>query len=270
MAQRPYTIAVMAPSRALERSHGDELREICAPREASGAVRVIVNDQCFARHGHFAGPDVMRAETLLALANDPAIDAIWFARGGYGAGRILPRIEDQLGEHARAKRYLGYSDCGMLLAALYRWKIGTPMHGPMPADLARKSGAVSINRALDALLGSLDQALPPRAVFNLTVLSHLCGTPWMPDLSGHELIVEDVGEYEYAIDRCFFTLASQPWFSQLAGLRIGRFSAIPENEIAFEATPEDIAKDWCTRVGISFLGHADVGHDAGNTIIAFG
>ena len=102
-------------------------------------------------------------------------------------------------------------------------------------------------------------------VFNGDVL---CGTDLMPDLSGHVVLVEEVAEHLYAVDRLFFHVAQH--LRGIAGLRLGRVSAVPENDRPFGSTAEEIARDWCRRSGIPFLGPADIGHDAGNRIVPFG
>ncbi len=78
------------------------------------------HDQCFERHGHFAGDDLVRLTALLECANDPAYDVVWFAKGGYGSNRIAEAAVARMNLSARAKTYVGFSDCGYLLAALYR------------------------------------------------------------------------------------------------------------------------------------------------------
>ena len=96
----------------------------------------------------------------------------------------------------------------------------------------------------------------------------LCGTRFLPDLSGHVVLVEEVAEHLYAIDRLFFHVTEH--LRGIAGLRLGRISAVPENDRPFGTEPEEIARDWCARAGIPYLGRADVGHDAANRIVPFG
>jgi muramoyltetrapeptide carboxypeptidase len=92
-------------------------------------VDLVVHPQCWEVAGHFAGDDARRASAFLEFANDPGFDAIWFLRGGYGSNRILPLVMPQLAPAARHKSYLGYSDMGFLLGALYARRIGRPAHG---------------------------------------------------------------------------------------------------------------------------------------------
>jgi len=77
-----------------------------------------------------------------------------------------------------------------------------------------------------------------------------------------------VAEHLYAVDRLFFHVTQH--LRAIGGLRLGRISAVPENDRSFGSTAEDIARDWCRRSGIAYLGAADIGHDAANRIVPFG
>ena len=263
-------IAICAPSTPFSRE--DAARVDTLAQQVPG-IRLHFHEQCFAEHGHFAGTDEVRLAAFLECANDPGFDAVWFARGGYGANRIASGAMAGLSDHARAKTWLGYSDAGYLLAALYRAGIGRPVHAPMPVDIRRAGGDEAIIRALRYLAGdpsglepSLDNR--PAVAFNLMTLAMLCGTDLMPDLSGHVVMVEEVAEHLYAIDRLFFHISQH--LHGIAGLRLGRIGDVPENDRPFGSEPEEIAHFWCEQVGIPFLGAADIGHDAGNTIVPFG
>src|SRR5687768_6739021 len=110
-------IGVMAPSSPMQ---ADTAERVCAfAAQRHPGCEVHFHPQCFLIHNHFAGDDRARAEALLAVANDPAFDALWFARGGYGACRIVDDVLPWLEPAARDKIYLGYSDAGFLLAGLY-------------------------------------------------------------------------------------------------------------------------------------------------------
>ena len=273
MTQRRTRIGIVAPGRALDQSIADRVTAV-----AGGGAELIFHPQCFLSHGHFAGPDEVRADALVAFANDPSLDAIWFARGGYGACRLLDIAFERLGEAARRKTYLGYSDTGFLLARLAREGIGRVAHGPMPADILREGGEAAVRRAIGFLTGADGEAgvepttrAPGKyAAFNISVLASLIGTKWAPDLSGATLLIEDVGEYHYRLDRLMFTLTSSDTVRAAAGLRLGRCGPIPVNDIDFGQTEEEIARSWCARGGIAYLGRADIGHDVDNKIVVFG
>lgn len=263
-------VAIVAPGKRLEREHADAVQELVS---GDASIDLHFHPQCFARHGHFAGSDAERLGALVECANDPGFDAVWFANGGYGSNRIAADAVEQMGEAARAKRYLGYSDAGFILAALYKAGIGQPAHGPMVGDIRREYGNGAIRRSLDFMCGGdagLEPSLDgrPAAAFNLMTLAMLCGTDLMPDLTGHVVMVEEVSEHLYAIDRLFFHIVQH--LHGAAGLRLGRISDVPENDRPFGLSEEDIAGFWCAKAGIEYLGRADIGHDAANTIVPFG
>ena len=268
-------IAVVAPGSRLDPVIAE--RTLALARNLHPSLELSFHPQCFRSSGHFAGTDVERAEAFLEVANDPSIDAIWFARGGYGAGRVALTALPRLNEAAARKVYLGYSDAGALLAALYARGFTDVAHGPMPADLNRDGGEEAAKRALAYLVdrnpAALEQSVSaeaPTAAFNITILSHLIGTPYQPDLSGHVLMLEEVSEYMYRIDRALLHIVSHPPIRRVLGIRLGRCSAIPPNDPDFGQTEEQIARHWCKISGIPYLGRADIGHDVANKVVPFG
>jgi muramoyltetrapeptide carboxypeptidase len=108
------------------------------------------------------------------------------------------------------------------------------------------------------------------AAFNMTVLSQLLGTPLQPDLDGHVLMLEEVGEAMYRIDRSLFHITSNAEIRRVSGVMLGRCSGITPNEPDFGMNEEEIARYWCQRSGIPWLGRADIGHDTSNKIVPFG
>jgi muramoyltetrapeptide carboxypeptidase len=84
-----FRIGVVAPGAPLDREVADEVRGLAAELYPDGGVEIVVHRQCFLSHGHFAGDDAARTAAFLDFANDPAFDAVWFARGGYGACRLV-------------------------------------------------------------------------------------------------------------------------------------------------------------------------------------
>ena len=266
-------IAICAPSTPFTREDA-----ACVLALASAEFprhEVFFHEQCFAVEGHFAGSDALRLSALLDCANHPGFDTVWFARGGYGATRISARAVAGMGLHAHDKAYVGYSDGGTLLAALYRARIGHQVHAPMPADIRRQGGNEAIRRVLGWLGGSEEGEEPtldhrPTVAFNLMTLAMLVGTDLMPDLSHHVVMVEEVSEHIYAVDRLLFHVTYHLAAHRIAGLRLGRISGVPENDRPFGSEPEAMARYWCERHGVAFLGAADIGHDAANKIVPFG
>lgn len=237
--------------------------------------------QVYAKAGHFAGTDEVRAAAFLEFANDPGIDAIWFLRGGYGSNRLLERIMPRLGPAARNKTYLGYSDVGFLLGALYARRIGRPVHGPMASDIRRQKGDETVARSLGWLVrqdrAGLEPGLDagpfkgrPAAAFNLSILTAMIGTPWLPDLADHVLLIEDVGEPMYRFDRMLWQLANAPQLKGIAGIRMGALTDVVPNDPPWGEEPEAMVRRWCAEVGVPYLGRAEIGHTQANRVVPFG
>ncbi|MDL2339822.1 MAG: LD-carboxypeptidase [Pseudomonadota bacterium] len=263
-------IAVVAPSCTLDRAAAARLEAMVVER---GDCDLRIHPQCFLSDGHFAGPDTERLRALREVMADPAVDAVWFARGGYGSNRIAEAAASDLPEAARAKTYLGYSDAGFLHAGFDKAGLKA-VWGPMPQDLLRADGEAAAGRALDWLVSGSPQALEPgldgpAMAFNLTVLSNLLGTPLEPDFSGVDLLLEDVGEHHYRLDRTMFHLTASPNIRRVRQIRLGRVSEIPANQPEFGAGDHDIVRDWCRRSRIAFGGIADIGHDSANKVVPF-
>jgi len=265
-------IAVVAPSCTLKPEAAQAVAAIAAARADAD---LVIHPQCFLSDGHFAGSDEARLAALREVMADDSVDAVWFARGGYGSNRIAEAAAADLPPAARAKTYLGYSDSGFLLAAFDKAGLDVA-HGPMVQDIARPGGEAAIHRALDWLVRRDALAIEPglkagqRAMaFNLTVLSNLIGTAVEPDFAGAELLIEDVAEHEYRIDRAMFHVTSSPIVRRVGSIRMGRMSEIPENDPVFGSDAESIVRDWCERSGIAFNGRADIGHDAANRVVPF-
>jgi muramoyltetrapeptide carboxypeptidase len=265
-------IAICAPATPITREQQVALEELVAAEFPWH--RVTFHEQCFERQGHFAGDDLRRLTALLECANDPAFDVVWFAKGGYGSNRIAEAAVAQMNAAARTKTFIGFSDAGYLLAALYRNGIGQCVHGHMPVSSRSEGGREAIRRVLRWLEGDTSGVEPsldgttPAAAFNLITLAMIAGTPMMPDLTGHVLMVEEVAEHIYSVDRLFFHLALT--LPRLAGLRLGAITDVPENYVEFGQSEEDIARYWCDRAGIPFLGRALIGHYSANRVVPFG
>ena len=268
-------IGVVAPSAPIERAVADRVTALAA--EHHPHVELVFHPQCFIAHNHFAGSDSQRAAAFVEVANDPGFDALWHARGGYGSNRIAADAVEALSPAAREKTYVGYSDAGFMLAALYKAGFPHALHGPIPADIKRDGGDAAVLRVLDWLTGSSRDGLEasidgaaPAVAFNITVLSHLLGTDIEPDLAGHVLMIEDVSEHSYRTDRALFHVTGSANVRRVAGIRLGRCSLVPENDPDFGESEEDIVRHWCERAGIAFLGAADIGHDVDNKLVPFG
>lgn len=263
-------IAVVAPSCTLTRQAADRLEALVRER---GDCEVVIHPQCFLSDGHFAGPDDARLSALREVMADPTFDAVWFARGGYGSNRIAEAAAADLPDAARSKLYLGYSDAGFLHAAFHKAGLEVAW-GPMPTDFHRADGEAAVNRALDWIVRRDPAALEPHLqapamAFNLTVLAALLGTVLEPDFTGVDLLIEDVSEHHYRIDRTMFHITANPNVRKVSRLRLGRVGDIPQNDPDFGRDELAIVEEWCARSAIPFGGRADIGHDVLNRVVPF-
>ena len=277
MSSERCRIGVVAPASRMSADVATRVPALARRLYPDRTPEIVFHPQCFASHGHFAGDDETRAAAFIEIANDASYDAVWFARGGYGSCRVVESVMRGLTDTSKRKAYLGYSDAGMLLAALYRAGFGAVAHGPVAQDILRDAGDSAVARALAWMIDRSPESLEPSvsaarktAAFNMTVLSHLLGTALEPDLEGHVLMLEEVAEAMYRIDRSLFHITGNANIRRVSGIMLGRCSNITPNEPDFGMTPEDITRYWCDKAGIPWLGHADIGHDAANKIVPFG
>lgn len=270
-------IGVVAPGTRIEPELAVRVKAFATDSFLDRAPEIFFHQQCFFRAGHFAGEDNQRVAAFVEFANDPTLDVLWFARGGYGACRMAEAALDQLTQDARAKTYLGYSDNGALLGGLYARGFPNVAHGPIPIDLTRPGGEAAVKRALSWLIDRSPESVElgvmfdgKTVAFNIAVLQSIMGTSLEPNLEGHVLMLEDVGEYLYRLDRALFQITSSANVRSVKGIKLGRVSDVPENDKPFGANEEEIARYWCAKAGIAYLGRADIGHDVENKIVPFG
>ena len=200
----------------------------------AAGFEVYRRDDLFARDGYLAGDDARRAAELMELVNNPDIAGIICARGGYGCDRILPMLDARAFRQA-AKPLVGYSDITALLLWQHRCAGLMGFHGPM-----LDHGAALDRAALDHLIqqltgeGALPLTLRGRALVggratgriiggSLTLLAASIGSPWEFDTRGAILLIEDVGERPYRIDRMLQQLRAAGKFERLAAVGVGNF-----------------------------------------------
>jgi muramoyltetrapeptide carboxypeptidase len=263
------TIRVVAPARWVEQ---DILDRFTAVATAKGAT-VQIASQCTMRDHQLAGPDDARAAALNDAITDETIDIIWCARGGYGAPRLLDKIDFTA---ARGQKLLvGYSD----ITALHQAAFGSnvkPIHAAMPFDLRHETRVENVERALHLCDEALTGVVPPRTfdlapvrmggakgaliAGNLHVLAMLLGTRFEPDWPDCVLCVEDVGEYFYAIDRLFWRLSQSRLAPRIKAIALGAFTENEDNEIPWGASVQQIAAQRFPAIPIATgmpIGHGD-------------
>jgi len=234
------------------------------------------------RAGYLAGSDAARAADLQAVLDDPAIDAVWFSRGGYGTARLLDRI-DLRPFVRRPKPLLGYSDLTALFSAVLRRTRTVCFHAPMVAELGRKGAyhapslkAMLAGREIGRAVGARDVLAPGRASGrllggNLTVLSHLLGTPEEPRLDGAILFLEETGEEAYRVDRLLDHLRRAGALSRVAGVLVGQLF-VPRTARAFppDRPVHDVLRDHLLPLGVPVVTGFPAGHGDGKWTLPIG
>jgi len=255
------------------------------PREAFAAGRKIleerytlVHDQrLFDRDGFLAGSDEARFAELDRALSDPAIRAIVCARGGYGLMRILPQL-DARKLQADPKWIVGFSD----VTALHAWALRAgveSIHGPVVTQL----GALPADdaQALTALLETgqaapLDGLRPiregraegPLVGGNLELITRLVGTPWSMNLDGAILVLEEVGERPYRVDRQLTQLELSGALSRVAGVVLGDFTDCVERDGS--STVEAVLGERLARLDVPVFAGAPIGHGKRNRAVLLG
>ncbi len=241
--------------------------------------RPVWREDIFERDGYLAGGDERRlAELQNALDSDAA--CVWCVRGGYGSIRLLDRL-DITPFVQQPKLLIGFSDITVLAWDLWRRTGITQLHGPMIAGeqfqiadstfdewylrLLRDSSAPGIaplGKCVCVTPGSATGRLFPG---NLTLIVHLVAAGRCPDLSGAILIIEDVGEAPYRVDRMLVTLKLSGVLNAVSGLVFGEFGGVDEATIGRLAAETSEALG-----GVPCVMGARFGHGAQNTALPVG
>ena len=239
--------------------------------------RVELADGLFERAGYLAGGDDARLAALLGALEDDQTRALVAARGGYGSTRLLPRLD--VARVRRAGKWLvGFSDV-TALHALWRRAGLCSIHGPMVCSLWEASEAAQaewgalLEGKASAPLEGLSCVRPGRAegvLFggNLTVLGALVGTPYMPNLDGTVLLLEDVTERPYRIDRTLTSLLQSGALAGVQAVVLGQFSQCDAGADGVSAL--QVLEERLSALGVPVLGDAPVGHVAENRAVLLG
>ncbi len=201
-------------------------------REAG--FRVVRRDDLCARRGYLAGDDKRRVRELAGLVADPRVDAIVCARGGYGCDRILDALDPAAFRAAR-KPLIGYSDITALLLWQRRLAGLAGVHGPM-LDRGQQLDREVFAELRAQLAGSLAAPLRGRGVCggskegrlvggSLTLVAASLGTCWEIDTRGAILLLEEVNERPYRVDRMLQQLRGAGKLAELAGVGVGDVSS---------------------------------------------
>ncbi len=275
MDLKGQTVGVIAPAgipdmKSVERSI--ELLE-------SWGLEVRVGPHVTDRFRYFAGTHENRAADLAWALTDPSIDIVWLARGGYGCVHSLPTLPLTV---PRPKTVIGYSDATALFCALSKLAGLRLIHGPTLHGLATKVDDESRQSILASLVDrqaepvSLHRLHGPQAPVsghlhggNITVLASVAGTKWQADCREAIVLLEDITELAYRIDRSIMLLRESGSFDGAAAFVLGEFvrCALPDGA---DFTLHDVLVDVLKPLGVPIFAGLPVGHGTKNLSWTYG
>lgn len=234
---------------------------------------VEIGDHVEDRHFYFAGTDEDRLGDLNRALRDPDIDGVWCLRGGYGAMRLLDGV-DYEAMRRRPKAIIGYSDITALHCAVgVRCGVST-VHGPtarsrlsdfaersLRAALARDGEPCGTAEGTKTLVGGIGRG--PLVGGNLALLVALNGTPYEPRYDGAILVIEDVNEAAYRIERMLLQLRLSGALHRCAGIAFGSFTNTGETEDASlggERSVEAVLREAAKAAGVPAICGIPMGH----------
>ena len=266
-------VAVIAPAGGFERDVFEAGLAVIGAR-----YRLEYGPGIFERHRYLAGSDARRFDELWAALADPDIRAVFCARGGYGATRLLSRLSGRAPPGA-PKPLIGFSD----ITALHLWLQAhgrRSIHGPVLTQLGRLAAATA-----ERLFALLESARPAPALEgtatyvagvaegallggNLSVLSRMLGTPFMPALDDAILLLEDQGERPYRLDRMWTHLQLAGVFARARGIALGSFTACEEPHAGY--TSAEVLRELAAATGLPCAAGFPVGHGDVNEPVPLG
>ncbi|WP_118182846.1 S66 peptidase family protein [Paraburkholderia phosphatilytica] len=275
MTLQGKTVAVVAPAGI---PNMDNIAQAVALLESWG-LRVTLGAHVAERFRHLAGPLEHRAGDLAAALADPAVDIVWIARAGYGCAHVLPSLPDAI---PPGKTVIGFSDVTALFCALRHVPGIRLIHGPtlnslaaQVDDLSRQSvhdaltGAARAPIALDLLHGPADAVEGPIAGGNITVLASMGGSRWQPQFRDAIVVLEDVTELAYRLDRSIMTLRHASMLDGARAIVLGEFVRCPVPPGA-DYTLNDVLLDVLGPLGLPVYGGLPVGHGDRNLSWVYG
>lgn len=279
--QPPYLkkgdkIAIVCPARKLKKP----IDAAIALLEDWG-LQVVTGKSVTAEHYLFSGNDSLRTSDLQSVLDDREIKAIIAGRGGYGTIRIIDDLDFSIfNEHP--KWIAGFSDITVLLSHLTGALATQSIHGQMPGafETATEESLESLRKALFGedlhyTYESIHPNIPGETEGiviggNLSMLVALEGSVSAMDYKDKILFLEDVGEYEYAIDRMVRMLFRGGKFSQLKGLIVGAFNGLKTEDVPFGQNPQQIIEDLVREYGYPVCFDFPVGHIPDNRALVLG
>ena len=260
-------VALVAPAGPL-RDASDLERAVSNVR--SFGWEPVVGDNAMSRTGYFAGDDMARVSDLNRALGDDSIDAVWCLRGGYGAMRILDAVDFE-SVVRRPKPLIGYSDITALHCAFAARSEVVTYHGPtaraMLSGFSRESlacalvhGGDSCGVAPDARVIREGTAQGVLAGGNLAVLSALSGTPYAPRLANTILVLEDIDEAVYRVDRMMRQLLMAGLLDGVRAIVFGACTNCPEASDDGARRLDDVIIEISDALGVPAIAGVPVGH----------
>ncbi len=270
-------VALVAPAKVIDKASMDIPKRILH----SWGLTVVEGAHLYDSWNQFAGTDGNRKLDLQWSLDAEDIKAVFCARGGYGASRIIDDI-DFTRFKKNPKWVIGFSDITLLLTEIFNLGIET-IHGLMPMAFSNKDYHASVENLKKLLFGILPEYhLPPSDVNlsgtaeaeiiggNLTILHTIIQTPSFPGIDGKILFLEEIGEYLYHIDRVMVHFKRTGLLNKLAGVVVGHFSDIKDGTTPFGKNAYEIIREHLAEYSIPVAFHFPAGHEAPNFPIVFG
>ena len=219
----------------------------------------------------FSGTDQQRADDLERAWNNPSLDGLIYVGAGWGGARVL---EAGFRFPNRPLWTLGFSDTSSMLMAQWSAGLRGGIHGSTTGPEPQWERTVHLLKGepvapLQGRSVCAGVARGPLVVTNLTVATHLIGTPWFPDLRGSILVLEDVGEAPYRVDRMLTQWRSTGVLRGLAGIATGRFSWKGEVEPG-DFSMDGILEERLSDLGIPLVMNLPLGHGLPNMALPMG
>ncbi len=275
-------VALVAPSGAVPPE-----RAIAAADVLTGwGLRVRMGEHALGRHTYFSGTDDQRLADLNAALRDDEVRGVLCLRGGYGAQRIVDRL-DLDAVRADPKLVLGFSDITALHLALWIGAGLPTVHGPTVTQFDRGAASLTATACRQALMTgdpvtvTADETettspvrVPGRAEGrllggNLTLLATSAGTAHRPDLRGAILLLEEVAEEPYRVDRLLVQLARAGWLDGLAGVAVGQFTDCGTADV-HQPTVTEVLTERLGSLGVPVLGGLPIGHGPQQVAVGLG
>ncbi|MFP9097604.1 LD-carboxypeptidase [Flavobacterium sp. RHBU_24] len=270
------TVGILATARKIDH----EPLEPAIALLKSWGLNVVVGKTVGLDNNQLAGADWQRATDFQHMMDNPAIKAIWCAKGGYGTVRMVDRL-DFTNFKKHPKWFIGFSDATVLHSHINNMDIAT-IHAIMAASVAHATDAAkqTLHKALfgDKILydiaphefNKIGKSSGELVGGNLSVLFSIVGSPSEIDYKGKILFIEDLDEYLYHIDRMMINLERNGYFKDVKGIIIGGFTKMRDNDIPWGYNALEILQDITKEYNIPICFNFPAGHIQDNRALVFG